>query len=331
MLLGLLLAVGLAHAAKTLDIYFVDVEGGAATLYVTPNKEAILVDTGYAGFNGRDADRIKAAAKAAGVKKIDFLIATHYHADHVGGIRQLLERIPVTTFVDHGPSVETTKAAQELKAEWDKAVAGGKHLVVKPGDKLPLKKDVEITFLSSNGEVLSSNINGGGAANPACGSKSYPVDPGENARSVGFFLTYGKFRTINMGDLSSAKEASLVCPNNRVGKVDLYVVSHHGTNTSNPPEIVQAVAPRVAVMANGARKGGAIETFKTVKAATTLEDLWQLHFAVANGKDGNVPDSFIANLNEGCEGQSIKVSAMNDGSFTVVNNRNKYLKTYAVK
>lgn len=176
MLLGLILAASFLHAAKTLDIYFVDVEGGQATLIVTPSKESILVDTGYPGYNGRDAARIQAAAKAAGVKKIDYLVMTHYHSDHAGGVTQLLERIPVKTFVDHGPNNETSKQAKELSEAWDKAVATGKHLVVKPGDKIPLK-GLDVQVVTANGDRIQSAVNGGGAANPFCAGKSYPDDP----------------------------------------------------------------------------------------------------------------------------------------------------------
>lgn len=330
MVLGFLLAATLANAAKPLDMYFVDVEGGQATLIVTPNKESILVDTGWPGFNGRDADRIKAAAKAAGVKQIDYLILTHYHTDHAGGVSQLLTRLPVKTFVDHGANTETIKDARELTAAWEKAVATGKRLTVKPGDKLPLK-GVDLLFVAANGEGVSTPVNGGGAANPACGAAEFPVDPTENAKSVGFLLTYGKFRTINLGDLTSQKEAALVCPQNRLGKVDLYLTTHHGLDTSNSQPIVHALAPRVVVMNNGAKKGGSPKAWNIIKSSPGLEDLWQLHFAVAGGKDANVADSFIANLNEACEGQHIKVSAMNDGSFHVLNTRNKYSKTYAAK
>ena len=190
MLLGLLMAASLANAAKTLDMYFVDVEGGQATLIVTPNKESILVDTGWPGFNGRDADRIKVAAKAAGVKDIDYLILTHYHGDHAGGVTQLLQRLPVKTFVDHGPNGENSTNGKESFAAWEKAVTTGKRLTVKPGDKLPLK-GVDVQIVSSNGEVLGTNA--------ACPSNDYPADPTENSRSVGFLLTYGKFRTHRSG------------------------------------------------------------------------------------------------------------------------------------
>jgi beta-lactamase superfamily II metal-dependent hydrolase len=318
-----------ARAAKTLDIYFVDVEGGQATLIVTPSKQSMLVDAGWPGFTGRDADRIRAAAKAADIKHIDYLVVTHYHTDHVGGVLQLAERIPVKTFVDHGPNNETGKNAEELNSTYQKAVAAGKHMIVKPGDKIPLK-GVDVTVLTANGERIASPVAGGGQANALCG-KDFPEDKTENARSVGTLITFGKFRMINLGDLTSRKEAELVCPENRVGPVDLYLTTHHGTNTSNAEVIVHALKPRVAIMNNGARKGGSPDSWQIIRKSPGLEDLWQLHFAVAGGKENNVPDSFIANLDPGCEGKHIKVSANTDGSFTVLNTRNKYEKSYKAK
>jgi competence protein ComEC len=330
LLLGMVLAASLVHAAKTLDVYFVDVEGGQATLIVTPSKESLLVDTGWPGFNGRDAGRIKAAAKAAGVKQIDYLVLTHYHTDHAGGISQLLDVLPVKNFVDHGPNRETGKGAGELTASWDKAVATGKHLVVKPGDKLPLK-GVDVQVVAADGNVISSPVTGAGAANSFCAANTFPEDKTENARSTGIVITYGKFRMIDLGDLTSQKELEMVCPSNRLGKVDLYLTTHHGTNTSNAKAIVHALSPRVAIMNNGAKKGGSPESWQIVRSSPGLEDLWQLHFAVAGGKDNNSADSFIANIDEACEGKFLKASAMADGSFTVVNSRNKYQKSYAAK
>jgi beta-lactamase superfamily II metal-dependent hydrolase len=318
-----------ARAAKTLDFYFVDVEGGQATLIVTPSNQSVLVDAGWPGFSGRDADRIRAAAKAAGIKQIDYLVMTHYHTDHAGGILPLAERMPVKTFVDHGPNNETGRNADELNSTYGKAVAMGKHLVVKPGDKIPLK-NVDMTVLTANGERISSALPGGGQPNPLCG-KEFPEDKTENARSLGTLITFGKFKMINLGDLTSRKEAELVCPENRIGTVDLYLTTHHGTNTSNAETIVHALKPRVAIMNNGAKKGGSPESWQIVRKSPGLEDLWQLHFAVAGGKENNVPDSFIANLDPACEGRYIKVSANQDGSFTVSNSRNKYEKTYKAK
>ncbi|HET8548769.1 MAG TPA: MBL fold metallo-hydrolase [Bryobacteraceae bacterium] len=333
-LLLLLCALALAapaFGAKTLDIYFVDVEGGQATLIVSPDRQSILVDTGWPGFEGRDASRIHAAAKDAGVKRIDYLVTTHYHTDHVGGIQQLLEKLRVVTFVDHGPNVETSKSANELTAMYEKAVQTGKRLTVKPGDKLPLK-GIDVGIVTANGERVSRALSGGGAANPACtGAGEYKDDPTENARSVGFVLSYGKFRFINLGDLTAKKELELACPENRIGPVDVYLTTHHGLETSNAQPIVHGLRPRVAIMNNGAKKGGSPVAWRIIRDSPELEDIWQLHFALAGGKDTNTSEPMIANLEPNCAGRYIRLSASRDGSFTVTNARNNYSKTYAAR
>lgn len=326
-LLGLVLASCL-HAAKTVNMYFVDVEGGQATLIVTPSKQSILVDSGWPGFNGRDADRIAQTAKKAGVKQIDYLIVTHYHTDHAGGVPQLVERIPVKNFVDHGPNIETGRGAAPLFDAYLKAAGTGKRIVVKPGDSLPVK-DVKIEFLTANAEAIAQPLKGAGETNPLCGTPAYKPDPGENGRSVGFLLTFNSFKFLNLGDLTSLEETELMCPVNRIGTVDLYLVTHHGADTSNSKEIVHAIQPRVAIMNNGARKGGSPSVWQTVRSAPRLEDLWQLHFAVAGGKESNSPDTFIANLDETCEGKMLHAAIQENGSFTVQNMRNAYTKTYA--
>lgn len=313
-------------AAKTLDVYFIDVEGGQATLVVTPAKQALLIDAGWPGFSGRDADRIVRAAKKAGVKNIDYLITTHYHMDHVGGVPQLAEKMPVKNFVDHGANIESGKQADELYKNYEAVAAKGNRITVKPGDTIPLK-GVELRVVTANGEHVTT----GGSSNPLCAGRTFPEDKSENARSVGFLLTFGKFRMIDLGDLTSRKEAELACPENRVGTVDLYLTTHHGLAQSNAQEIVHALKPRVAVMNNGAKKGGQPEAWKTVKASPGLEDLWQLHFSVAGASEHNSPEAMIANLAEQCAGKYIRVSASQDGSFTVLNERNGYTKTYAAR
>lgn len=316
-------------AAKSLDVYFIDVEGGQATLFVSPSGQSMLVDTGWPGFNARDANRIIAAAKHAKVKKIDYVVISHHHADHVGGARQLAERIPVGMFIDKGPSVETSAQARELAQIYQDALAKSEHRVVKPGDTIPVK-GLDIKVVAANGD----HINDSGPANSFCeGVKKDKEDPSDNARSVGMIIGYGKFKMIDLGDLTWNKELELVCPNNRLGTVDVYLTTHHGLAASNAPPIVNALKPRVAIMNNGSRKGGMPEAWKVIKAVSGLEDMWQVHFAVAGGKETNVPDMFIANLGEGGDDQGnyIKLSANADGSFTVYNARNKYSKTYPAR
>jgi competence protein ComEC len=334
LLAGLVLTLCIAPvlpAAKTLDIFFVDVEGGQATLIVTPSKQSLLVDTGWPGFNKRDATRIAAAAKSAGIKHIDYLVTTHYHTDHVGGVSQLVAMLPVKNFIDHGPNRESGKSAKELNEAYDEAVKTGNHLVMKPGDKIPLK-GLDITVVAADGERITNALPGAGSPNSYCeGTQKFPEDKSENARSLGFVLNYGKFRFVDLGDLTSAKEVDLVCPNNLLGTVDVYLTTHHGLDASNSKAIVHALHPRVAIMNNGAKKGGVPAAWQIVKSSPGLEDLWQVHFAIAGGKETNVPEPMIANIEENDEGKSLKVSALDDGSFTVTNSRNKYSKSYPKK
>ena len=327
-----LLLTALAAQAKNLTIYFIDVEGGQSTLIVTPQGQSLLVDTGWPDHNNRDADRILAAAKDAGLKQIDYVLITHYHIDHVGGAPQLASRIHVGTWVDHGPNQEDSDDTRNNYAAYEKLWAGAHHLVLKPGDKLPLK-GVNVEVLAAAGEHITSNVNGGGEKNSYCaGEPAAETDPTENARSLGVLLTFGKFRFLDLGDLTKQKEIALVCPVNRIGTVDLYLTTHHGLDLSNSRAIVDAIHPRVAVMNNGAHKGAKPAAWEVVQNSPGLQDLWQLHTALDPGAH-NVDEQKIANLQEkGDEGKYIKATAESDGTFTIVNSRNDYSKTYrAVK
>ncbi len=317
-----------AWAAKSLEMYFVDVEGGQATLIVAPSGESLLVDTGWPGFGARDALRIVEACKKAHVKKLDYVMITHFHRDHVGGVAGLAERMQVGTFIDHGSNSESDKGAKELDALYQKAMAGSKRMTVKPGDTIPLK-GVEIRVVESNGERIAEALKGAGQPNPACsGVERKDPDPGENARSAGFILSYGSFRFADLGDLTWNKELDLVCPNNLLGPVNVYLTTHHGLDASNPPPMLAALRPKVAIMNNGARKGGSPSAWKIIHSAPGLEDLWQLHFAVAGGKENNSPDTFLANLDEQCEGKWLHLSVAPGGEYTVTNSRNKFSKSY---
>jgi len=324
----LLACAALLPAAKNLEVYSIDVEGGQATLFVSPSGESMLVDTGWAGFNHRDAERIAAAAKAAGVKKIDYLVITHYHADHVGGVPQLAEKMNIRNYVDHGASVETTKDANVLFNAYSAFRDKGNHIQVKAGDTIPIK-GLDVRVLSAAGNAIGSPVPGAGQPNPECDTfQLHAADPTENAQSVGILVSFGDFRMIDLGDLTWNKEKDLVCPVNKIGTVDLYLVSHHGMNMSGSPQLVHALHPRVALMNNGAKKGGSPEIWQTIHDSPGLQDLWQVHFAVAGGKDHNSADPVIANVDEICEGKWVKVTAQKNGTFTMYNSRNKYEKTY---
>lgn len=315
-------------APTPLDIYFIDVEGGQATLLVNPSGQSMLFDTGWPGFNGRDADRIVAVANAAGVKQIDYLVITHFHRDHAGGVTQLANKIKIGTYVDHGVNREDSDVTREDYAAYEKVVGKHSRRSLRPGDQIPLK-DAQVRVLAADGQHITSAVPDGGQANPLCASEpETPVDQSENGRSLGVLITYGKFRFLDLGDLTKKKELELVCPNNLIGTVDLYLTTHHGGDTSNPKAVVQEVRPRVAIMNNGARKGGSPAAWEIIHSSPGLADLWQLHYAVEAGKDHNVPEAMIANMDEKCEGKYFKVSAQPNGSFTVLNSRNKFEKTY---
>ena len=315
-------------AARNFDVYFIDVEGGQATLMVSPSGESMLVDTGWNGFQGRDAERIVAAAKSAGLNRIDYLVVTHYHRDHVGGVPELAERIPIGTYVDHGPSVETSQAARELLEAYQKVRASGRHLLAKPGDKIPLQ-DLDVEILSAAGKLIKAPLADAGSANPLCAeAQRANDDPGENGQSIGMMIRYGKFRLLDLGDLSWNRELDLACPNHLPGTVDVYLTTHHASETSGPAAMVDGLHPRVAIMNNGARKGGAPDVWRTLRKSPGLEDIWQLHYSVEGGESSNAPPQFIANLEEDCKGYGLKLSVGADGSFTVTNARNGLSRDY---
>lgn len=334
-------ALAWAQPRKDLNVYFIDVEGGQSTLFVSPSGQSLLVDTGWVG--ARDAGRIVAVAKQAGVTQIDYLVLTHYHGDHAGGVVDLAARIPIKTFIDHGPSMEETRNVPQNYAAYLPVRGKGQHILAKPGDRLPIK-GVDFQVVSSAAETITKPLPGAGAPNPLCAEfqpKDEAKDPligGENKQSVGMVISLGKFRMVDFGDLTWNKEHDLACPNNLIGRIDLYLVSHHGQDISSLPMLVHAMHPRVAVMNNGAKKGGAIATFETLKSSPGLQDLWQLHYAMDAG-DHNAPKEFIANLGVGGTGTAtgvpdegtvyaIHVVARPDGSFTVTNMRNGLHKDY---
>ena len=234
----------------------------------------------------------------------------------------------IATFVDHGPDMENSDRTRPVYAAYQKVAAGANHMVAKPGDQLPFK-GLKVQILAAAGEAIKAPVSGGSAPNPLCASElEAPVDPTENAQSVGMLITFGNFRFLDLGDLTKRKEHALVCPNNLLGTVDLYLTSHHGLDESNSKAMVHALHARVAIMNNGAHKGGIPAAWQIVHDSPGLQALWQLHTAVKGGPQHNVADEFIANLGEKDEGNYISVSAEPNGTFTVTNSRNKLQKTY---
>ena len=321
---------GWAQTRKDLEVYFIDVEGGQSTLFVSPSGQTLLVDTGWPG--ARDADRIAGIAKQAGISQIDYLVLTHYHIDHTGGVVDLAARIPIRNFVDHGPTFDKTANVPQYYAAYLPVREKGKHIVAKPGDKIPIN-GIDVQIVSSAAETILEPLPGAGAPNPLCADfqpKDEVKDPllaGENAQSVGMVISLGKFRMVDFGDLTWNHEHGLACPKNLIGTVDLYLTTHHGQNISGLPMLVYALHPRAAVMNNGAKKGGAVDTFQILHRSPGLADLWQLHYAVDAGSENNSPEQFIANPDE-TTAYYIKVTARQDGSFAVTNSRNGYHKEY---
>lgn len=353
--IALLPAALAAQTRTTLDIYVIDVEGGNATLLVAPSGESLLIDTGNGGPGApRDAQRILAAAQDAALTRIDHLITTHYHGDHFGAMSEVASRIPIAEFIDHGANVQPNPATDAfLRDVYPALHAQAKHTIVKPGDRVQMR-GVDVRIVASAGEPIRDALPGSGQANALCTAhQPKDADASENAQSVGSHVTFGQFRALHLGDLTWNKEFALVCPRNLLGSVDLFVVTHHGQPVSNAPVLVHAVAPRVAIMNNGTRKGGQPDTMKVLFSSPGLEDLWQLHFSELGGQEYTVAGAFIANVADEPPSSMpiapmaapaprtgapppphdgpafwIKVAAREDGSFTVTNARNGFSKIY---
>lgn len=366
---------------KALVVYVVDTEGGKAALYVSPTGQSLLIDSGNPG--GRDTDRIMAAVADAGLTRIDYLLSTHYHVDHIGGMQELAKRIPIGTYIDHGPSVEPREQVAGFQQAYAELRATARHLVVKPGDRVPIT-GLDWRIVTAGGEGLKAPLPGGGKPNLACAqfTPKESTNDSENAQSVGSVVSFGQFRSLDLGDLLWNEEFELMCPNNPIGTVDVYFVTHHGLDSSGAPALVHGVQPRVAVMQNGTRKGAGAQAMPTMRMSPGLEDIWQLHWGYGAGIEQNSAGVFIANVDEpaaiagvltapprgggpqagaapgvagpqatpplpgggGQGGQGggrgggaaaahtpaywIKVSAEQDGTFTVTNSRNGFSKTY---
>jgi competence protein ComEC len=379
MMLPKILAAALLSAAftvpalaadGTLKVVAIDVEGGGGTLFVTPEGKSLLVDTGWPGGYGllpspdgarNSADRIVAVAKKLGVSKIDYLIITHYHMDHVGGVVDLAKRIPIDTFIDHGANAEHLPPGQKddpqlpggapdiLYPKYLQVIKGHKHIVAKPGMVIHIGSLTD-TIVASDGVTLSKPLPGAGNPNPACNTplalSTKPDGGEENSRSVASLLSFGKVKIAAFGDLSWKKEHDLSCPMTRLGHVNLLIVTQHGSNISSNPASLADMRPDVAVMGSGGKKGGDVETIKAVEASPGLMGLWRLHENFAHPEwDGD--KNMIANLNPPASavaaqakslfsappdrGYDIRAEIAADGKITVTNDRNGFSKTYQTK
>jgi len=329
-ILFILLSIPL-YAAGTLRIYFIDTEGGQSTLFVSPSGQTMLVDTGNVDPKGRDPRRIAAVAGQAGVNRIDYLLITHYHSDHVGGVPELAKLLPISNFIDHGLEVERDDKAEGLVRDYVQVRDQGHHILAKPGDRIPIA-GIDVQVLTSAGEEIASPLPGAGAVNRVCASTPpHLSDPSENAQSIGTLITFGKFRIIDLGDLTWNKEMELACPNNKIGTVDVYLSTHHGLDASNCPAIVYALRPRVAIVNNGETKGGAPQALRTIRNSPGIEDVWQLHYSKNATKAENAPEPFIVNIDRDLTTSWIELDAQADGQFTVTNSRKGKTKTYAAR
>jgi competence protein ComEC len=332
-----------AATPKSLQIYFIDVEGGQSTLIVTPDRHSLLIDTGFAGdgsafrlgdpHQARDANRIVAAAHDAGITQIDYLLITHFHSDHDGGVTELSQLLPIRTFIDHGvPSPEAGKTVPDTDDAFKaySIVRGtASHLQPGPGDRLPLT-DLDAVVVSAAGATLSVPLPNAGAANTACQDHATPPrDPYENPRSTGIVVRYGQFRFLDVGDLTGQPLFNLACPKSLIGPVDAYLVAHHGGPDVDIPATFAAFKPRIAIMNNGMKKGGALATYQALHHVTGLEDVWQLHRS-ADAGDSNFAAQYVANVDESTS-HWIKLTASKDGSFRVFNQRTGEWKSYATR
>ena len=333
-------AAATGETRRTLQIYFIDVEGGQSTLIITPEHHSLLIDTGWAGDGtgfrpgdahvARDANRIVAAARDAGITQIDYLLITHFHVDHAGGVTELAQLMPIRTFIDHSaPSAEADRASPGTQQAYEAYVTArnaGAHLQPAAGERLPLK-DVEAVIVSSGGTTLEESLAHAGALNASCpGHASAPRDSYENPRSTGVVVRYGEFRFLDVGDLTGQPLFALACPKSVIGPVDAYLVAHHGGADAAVPETFAALRPRVAIMNNGMSKGGARVTYEALHHAADLEDVWQLH-ASTEAADANFAARYIANPDESTA-YWIKLVASEDGSFRVLNQRTGEWKAY---
>lgn len=345
-----------ADDAATLRIVFVDVEGGAATLIVTPQHHSLLIDTGWpaALSNGgvpaavgaapagpTSAQRIVAAARAAGLKRIDYLLLTHYHTDHVGGVRDLIGAFPIGTFIDHGANREPSAAdapsdrrryqPAELYPAYRAAIAGKPHRVMKPGDTLNID-DLSITAVDSDGAVIAHPLPGAGGPGAACAAPAARADIGtdENPRSLGTVLQWGTARILALGDTTRIVEDALACPRDVIGPVDLMIADNHGTANAGSGTLLDTVKPALYVFNNGATKGADEASLRFVKAALYVKGVWQMHFATRSPA-ANAPDAHIANVAAADDGHTLQVAIGKDGGIAITNTRTAMTTRYAAQ
>ena len=316
-------------ADGVLRIYFIDVEGGQATLIVTPAGRSLMIDSGYPGLAGRDPDRIMAAIRDGGLARIDYLLTTHFHEDHDGGAAELARRIPIGTFVDSGAPVESAPEVVSAFAAYEQARKQSRHVVPRPGDRLPLH-EIDVDVVSADGLTLSTALDGAGETNAACVAyQPRGESTSENRRSLGVRVRFGAFRFIDLGDLVWNRLGDLVCPNNLIGAAEVYLATHHANGDAHVPAVLAAIRPRVTVSNNGPYKGGNRTVLASLREVPETEDVWQLHRSASQEGD-TAYDAYIANLDidDNDQARWIRLDARADGSFTVTNDRTAWTKAY---
>jgi competence protein ComEC len=324
--------------SRNLDIYWVDVEGGAATLVVSPSGESLLYDSGWE-VGDRDAKRIADAAKAAGLTRIDYFVLSHFHADHAGGIVALSKLLPIGRCFDRGDFIEPPNQ------RWRDAylsVCGAKRTILHAGDRIPLK-GVQVDVVASNGTLIATPMAGSGP-NPLCATaENKPKDVPENQLMVSALFTYGRFRFLDTADLDWEKEMELACPVNRLGRVTVWQTGRHGAlDGAGAPGFLYAIAPQVVVVNNGPRKGlggpspgaqkAATIHYERIASSPGIEGVWQGHLSLFDREHNAAPD-MIANLEDTdqCQGHWLKASVKRDGTVTMTNGRNGFSKTYKAR
>jgi competence protein ComEC len=331
---ALLLAFSVVASAASLQIYVIDVEGGGATLIISPSGESMLVDSGNGPPNAeRDSGRIRKAMEDAGLKKIDYLFTTHYDGDHVGGVQAADQFAHFSRFFDHGDMSTAFEQNAGIEQRWSTytTVSAGKRTSVNPGDAIPLK-GVKIQVVAAHGNVIAKPINGGGPNRFCDGAEQKPPDKTENSQSAGFLLTYGKFTSLHLGDLTWDKEMALACPVNQLGHVSLFVATHHGfySGMSGAPAHIWGVRPQVVIANNGPRKSLPAEAYERIQKVEGIQGLWQSHLNLLTDPAHNTKDDMIANMeaSDKCQGNWVKVTVESNGKFVVSNHRNGFAQTY---
>ena len=323
-----------ARTTDTLDIYWIDVEGGSATLIVTPQKQSILMDAGWGTPDGRDALRVEAAMRDANIDHIDYFIASHFHTDHTGGLPALAERVEIDHFIDHGDSVEQDLDNSRQAFAAYLGVAGEQRRIITPGERLPLR-GLEFTFVTAHGAVLDQPSIPSGP-NVFCEDVAPVIDStSENSRSLGYLLSLGGFQFLNLGDLTVDVQHRLACPEHLLGDVDVFQVPHHGDGVA--PQLAWALGPSVAVISNGPRKGGSAKGYQVVAQSPGVRDVWQLHRPLGaldvadRDSAAHTDDALTANLTseDECEGYWVKAVVHPDGrSYSVTNGRTGTSRSY---